>query len=113
MANRTFSNTVRERKTLVSWKDLPIPSLVRMAGERGVMSFPLKKTFPFSRAVLPGDHIEEGGLSCAIRSDNRLESERKDLSVDMIDGDMTAESNGKVLGFNDGVLGHTDPKTAL
>jgi hypothetical protein len=55
---------------------------------------------------LPGDHIEEGGFSCSIRSDNRLESERKDLGVHMVNGDMTTESNGKVLGFDERGLGH-------
>jgi hypothetical protein len=69
-----------------------------------VLSF--KENPPFRGPVLPGDHIEEGGLSRSIRSDNRLESERKDLDVYVIDGDMTTESNGKVFCFNEWSLNH-------
>jgi hypothetical protein len=69
-----------------------------------ILSF--KKDFPFSWTVLSGDHIEEGGLSRSIRSDNRLESKRKDLGVYMIDGDMTTEANSKVLRFDEWVLVH-------
>ena len=64
--------------------------------------FSFKINFPFRGTVLAGDHIEEGGLSRSIRSDNRLESKRKDLGVYMIDGDMTTESNGEVFGFDEG-----------
>jgi len=67
---------------------------------------PFKKNPPFRGAVLPGDHIEEGGLSRSIRSDNRLEGKRKDLDVYMIDGDMTTESNGKVFCFDNRRLSH-------
>jgi len=52
-ASLTFSRTVKDGKTLVSWKDLPIPSFVRMAGEKGVISCPLKKTFPSEGEYCP------------------------------------------------------------
>jgi hypothetical protein len=69
-----------------------------------VLSF--KENPPFRGPVLPGDHIEEGGLSRSIRSDNRLKRVKRDLKVDAINRDMTAESNGKVFCFDYGGLGH-------
>jgi hypothetical protein len=62
---------------------------------------------------LAGDHIKKGRFPCAIRANNRFECEWRDLKIDMIYRNMTAESNGKVPGLNDGVWGHTGPKTAL
>jgi hypothetical protein len=69
-----------------------------------------KKDLSLCRAVLPGDHIKKGRFPCAIRANNRFECEWRDLKIDMIYRYMTAEPNGKVLGFNNGGVIHATPQ---
>jgi len=66
----------------------------------------LKEDASFSGAILPGDHIKESSLSCSIRTDNGFKCAGEDLKIDVIYGNMTAEANGKVFGFNDWSLPH-------
>jgi hypothetical protein len=72
--------------------------------------FSFEINFPFGGTVLSRDHIEEGGFPRSIGSDYGLESERKDLGIDMINGHMTTEANGEVFGFDEWVWSHMESK---
>ena len=54
------------------------------------------------------DHVEKGRFACPVGSYNGFKGVRKDLKADMIHSHMTAESDGEVFCFDDGVLSHTD-----
>ena len=71
-----------------------------------MISRPLKNDLSFGRTVLSGNHVEEGGLSCAVGSDDGLKGVGKNLEVDVIDGHMAAETDGEVFRFDDWFLIH-------
>jgi len=84
-----ISRTVKDGNTLSVGKPSRFPSFVRMAG-RGSDILAFEK--PSSEGNIVWNHIKKSGLACTIRSDNGFKGIRKDLKVDMIDGDMTTES---------------------
>ena len=73
----------------------------------------LKKDPPSGRAILPGDHIKKSGFSGPIRADNGFECVRWDFKIDVIYGDVTTETDGKVFGFNDWGYGHACSDNSL
>ena len=94
---RTLSSTVRFGNRRMFWKVRPMPMLRDLERLQPDDVLAVEEDFAAGRHVQPGDHVEDGRLARAVRTDQPVELALLHGQVEVAHRAQAAEDLGQVL----------------